>query len=133
MSRRLSVGLAVGALVVGVGGAAMADATTQQVKSHIKITEGRPDLFKGKVTSKRAACEKRRRVRLFYRAGKGDMIIGKARTDSHGRWSMPGTYEAGAYHVEVQRKRVADEAITMECGFASGYFEEGETFPDVVR
>jgi hypothetical protein len=103
---------AVGVLVVAVflgAGAIGASAKSDSAKSKVKITEGSPTLFKGKVTSKESKCEKSRKVSLYYSYGgpykRGD-VLGTVKTDAHGSWQMKGEFTAGLYYATVKEKKV---------------------------
>ena len=74
----------------------------REVKTKVKITEGGPDRFAGKVTSKNDKCLKKRKIRLEYTAGKrGGDVIATTRTDPAGNWAIEQSFYAGIYEVVV--------------------------------
>ena len=112
MSRRTEV--AIGALVAvalcaiaGVS-AGLADDT---VKSKVKITEGGPNHFEGKVTSREEKCEKGRKVSLQYEYGgpyRRGQVLDSDRTDADGDWELDGSFQAGLYQASVKKKTKGD-------------------------
>jgi hypothetical protein len=113
-------------LAVSIGAGATAGLAAGQAKpddsakSRVKITEGGPSLFEGKVTSKEDKCERKRKVKLYYstspNSGKGGNVVGSAKTDRDGRWSMGGMFFAGYYHAEAPE----DEKGDLLCKTAIG-------------
>jgi hypothetical protein len=120
---RVSVAAAL-AIAIGVGttaGLAAAQAKPDEtVKSGVKITEGGPSLFKGKVTSNEAKCKKKRKVTLYYSTspnpGKGQTSVGSTKTDRKGKWKLEDAFVAGYYHAEVDE----DEKGDLLCRSAIG-------------
>jgi hypothetical protein len=89
----------------------MATASGGGVKSTVKITEGGPDHFEGKVTSPEAKCEKRRKVTLQYKLGAGykrDEVIGTTKTDNKGLWELDGAFQAGLYRAVIDEVEKGD-------------------------
>ncbi len=102
-----------GLLCVGVVAAPAADT----VKSEVKITEGGPEHFEGKVTSDERKCEKRRKVTLEYKSGdKRGTVVGTDKTNTKGRWSIDGAFQAGLYRAVVEE----DEKGELTCEFDRG-------------
>ena len=89
---------------VGVGG-------TDSVKSKVKISEGGPDRFEGKVSSNEPKCEKKRKVSLHYEFDgpyKRGEVLGTDKTDADGDWELDGSFMAGLYYVTVKEKSTGD-------------------------
>jgi hypothetical protein len=109
-----AVGVIAVAALLGAG-AIGASAKSDSAKSKVKITEGSPTLFKGKVTSKESRCEKGRKVSLYYSYSgpykRGD-VLGTVKTDADGSWLMKGTFSAGVYYARVKEKKVG----SVTCG-----------------
>ena len=85
-------------------GGMVASAATD-VKSKVKITEGGPDLFKGKVTSKNDKCLAKRKIRLEYAEGarKGE-VVATTKTNDDGGWQISQVFYAGIYQVYVLQR-----------------------------
>lgn len=99
--RAIGIVMVAGLLCVGVVAAPAADS----VKTNVKITEGGPELFEGKVTSPEHKCEKRRKVTLEYKFGgpyKRGTVVGTDKTNAKGRWSIEGDFQLGLYRAVVQ-------------------------------
>jgi hypothetical protein len=104
------------ALVCGMCFGAVTATAADDVKSNVKITEGGPELFEGKVTSDARKCKKGRTVTLEYKLGgsyKRGMVVGTDKTNKKGRWSIPGSFQAGLYRAVVEE----DEKGELTCGF----------------
>jgi hypothetical protein len=79
---------AVGALLsaLGLAAATMALATrTVRISSHVTIKSAGLT-FTGRVTASNAACDGRRRVKLYRRSGR--LLLGAATTNSSGHWKI---------------------------------------------
>jgi hypothetical protein len=116
VNTRLSLGLLAALIACAAFAVGASAGGGDSAKSKVKITEGGPDLFEGKVTSGEAKCEKRRKVKLEYRFGgpyKRGMVVGSDKTDGNGRWSMPGSFQAGLYRAIVEE----DEKGGLTCRF----------------
>jgi hypothetical protein len=110
--RAIAIASVVGLLCVGVGMAPGADS----VKTNVKITEGGPEHFEGKVTSPESKCEKRRKVTLEYKFGgpyKRGTVVGTDKTNAKGKWSIEGAFQAGLYRAVVEE----DEKGDLTCRF----------------
>jgi cysteine-rich repeat protein len=131
------VGLAVGSL------AEFATAHFVRYGGSLTVTFRSADnVFKGRVSSPRDACERGRTVVVFRVAAGPDQKIGSARTDSVGRWRLTYNAPAGDYYAKVLRKDIgpgahrhicrgvvtSSFAIPPRCG--NGWVEEGEPCDD---
>ena len=113
MRLRVTGAIAVAALM---GVAAPAVGAGDTVKSEVKITEGGPDHFGGKVTSDERKCKKGREVTLEYKYGgpyKRGAVVGTDKTNKKGKWEIDGAFQAGLYRAVVEE----DEAGNFTCGF----------------
>ena len=82
------------ALSVPLAGQALSHNATY--RSHVTIHQPSPTLYKGRVTSDLAACEKHRLVKLFR--ANGDDTSFSDTTDAEGRYEIdsgPGTRAVG--------------------------------------
>jgi hypothetical protein len=121
VNTRFSLGV-LAALALCAAFAVGATAGGDSAKSKVKITEGGPSLFEGKVTSGEPKCEKRRKVKLEYKFGgpyKRGMVVDSDKTDANGRWSMPGSFQAGLYRAAVE----LDEKGGLDCRFDRTVFK----------
>ena len=112
---RTRIPLIVGTLAVVVlcgAFAISAAAGGGSAKSKVKITEGGPDHFEGKVTSAEDKCERGRKVKLLYQFDgpyprRGD-VVDTAKTNRRGVWEMDGMYTAGLYQAFVPEDEKGD-------------------------
>ena len=104
--------LALGVFVAGIGTAGAGN----KVKSKVKITKIGPAVAKGKVVSKTAKCERKRKLVLFVlEAVEVDNPYGEAspprqtkvgtdKTNSKGKWKIKTSLDAGNYRAKVKPK-----------------------------
>ncbi len=105
MRPKAAVPLVIAAVACVIAGAALA--ASDSAKTKVKITDGGPTRFEGKVTSKEDKCEKGRKVTLHYDFGgpyKGGDVVGTAKTNASGAWEIDGTFVAGLYYASVAEK-----------------------------
>jgi hypothetical protein len=117
----LSWALAAGGAEAGTGGG--------QVKSTVKITSGEGAKFTGKVLASKAQCRAKRTVKLYFESGgsaraNGEAgtsamgeLVGTARTNAAGIWTMEGNFLAGVYYAAVVAKIVHIGGLPVHCGF----------------
>ena len=97
--------LALGVLSVialaGVGAAS--GAKVVNVKSTVTIKSGEGAEFTGKVNAAQKKCKAKRKVKLFMEpySGEDDELVGTAKTNASGEWSIQGSFIAGIYHAQV--------------------------------
>ncbi len=107
MKWRIPVAVGTLATVALFAGAGVVVGGTDSVKSKVKITEGGPDLFAGKVSSNEPKCEKKRKVSLHYEFDgpyKRGEVLGTDKTDADGNWELDGSFVAGLYYAAVKEK-----------------------------
>jgi hypothetical protein len=117
----LAVSIAAGATAGLAAGQAKPD---ESAKSRVKITEGGPSLFEGKVTSKEDKCEKKRKVKLYYSTSptRGmESVVGTDKTNKNGLWSMSGSFTAGYYHAEAPEDEKGDLLCRTAIGVAARF------------
>lgn len=90
--------VAVATLVLGT--VSVAGAHTRTFGSSVSI-RGK---FFGKVSSGRAACERRRRVTLFKVRRGPDRVVGRDTTNSAGRWRISRPNARGRFYARVSPK-----------------------------
>src|SRR5437588_10067531 len=108
------VALSVVTLALGlIFGLTAAQATrTVRIASHISI-KGKELTFSGRVTSRNAACERRRKVTLHRTNGN---VLGSTTTNSTGRWTITASGSAGislGHFVATVKRRAEGTAGTI--------------------
>jgi hypothetical protein len=98
----------VGMLVIGVG-VGLAPAHTKKFNTRVTIHfDASPygDSFFGKVKSKKHACEKNRKVKVFRRQpGPDAQFDGSDQSDNQGDWRITnGTAAPGNYYAKAKKK-----------------------------
>lgn len=115
MKRCVSTLLAVVLIAaLAFGGSALARTAA---KSSVTIASGNGTEFTGRVASPKKACRAMRTVQLFRAdgsTGPGTMV-GSAKTNSAGAWTLDGNFIAGYYYARVQKKVVHLEKMVFEC------------------
>ncbi len=81
-------------------------------ESKIRLTERFP-AFHGKVKSDSDQCVANRKVRMFKQKPGADKVLGKARTDSAGKWQILREPGSGVYYAKVNE--YANEALKLDC------------------
>jgi hypothetical protein len=105
-----------GAMASLAVGPAAASVTT--VKSTVTIASGEGSLFTGKVSSAKKKCRAGRTVKLFREAGSSrmdDPVVGTAKTDASGAWTMDGSFLAGVYYAKVVAVLVHFHGMSFRC------------------
>src|SRR5688572_22863371 len=67
---------------------------------------GETNVFKGRVTSSKAACESGRRVNVFRVVSGPDVRVASDRTDSVGRWQLVYNAPADDYYAKLARRDI---------------------------
>jgi hypothetical protein len=109
--------VALGAIVSLVGSASARSIPT--VKSTVTITSGEGAEFTGKVSAAKKKCRAGRTVKLFREAGSSrtaDPIVGTARTNATGAWTMDGSFLAGVYYARVVAALIHINGMAYRCG-----------------
>lgn len=88
---------------VGMTAVAVAHTVTAPSATTIRYREAR-GRFKGRVTSSRPKCERRRRVVLMRDTASGPRAVGRARSNRYGRWSISEPNASGTYRAVVRRR-----------------------------
>lgn len=93
MKRGIAVALAASMAAALFAIAALAAQT--RVPSTLTLSNGEPSIYEGAVGSKRAACKKRRAVKVFHDenrngADSSDYLIGTDTTDKKGEYEVEG-------------------------------------------
>jgi hypothetical protein len=105
----------------GIASLAVAPAmatTATKVQSTVTITSGKGSEFTGKVNSAKKKCRVGRTVKLFREAGSsrmGDPVVGTAKTDASGAWTMDGSFLAGVYYAQVVAVLVHYHGMSFQC------------------
>lgn len=104
----------VAAATVGPVGAATA---AIKVKSTVTITTGEGAKFTGKVGSAKKRCRVGRTVKLFRQedSGTGDDLVGTAKTNKSGNWTMDGSFFAGVFYARVLATIVHINGMAYRC------------------
>jgi hypothetical protein len=108
---------ALGAVGLLAAGSTTAAKVTN-VKSSVKITSGKGTQFQGRVTAANKKCRRGRKVKLFKESGSEDELVGTAKTNASGIWTMPGSFLAAIYHAEVTRMLIQTDSGRLNCLFA---------------
>jgi hypothetical protein len=98
--------------------AAPASASVTTVKSKVTITSGKGTKFAGKVSSAKKQCRAGRKVKLFREAGSsrtGDPVVGSAKTNASGAWTMDGSFLAGVYYAQVVATLIHIHGMSYRC------------------
>jgi hypothetical protein len=101
------------ALVVGP-----AAASTTKVQSTVVITRGEGAEFTGKVKAAKKRCRAGRTVKLYRDAGSSRSdsdLVGTAKTNASGNWTMDGNFFAGVYYAQVLSLLVMIEGAPFRC------------------
>lgn len=107
-------------VVTGAWLATAPAATTTTAKSVVTITSGEGAEFTGKVTSPQKRCRAGRTVKLYREAGSSRAayaVVGTAKTDSKGAWTMEGSFLAGFYYARVAPLLIHVNGKPIRCNF----------------
>ena len=112
-SRRMTVVTGVATIAAVAVGAATAPAQDMPFDSKIRLTERAP-FAHGKVKSDSSMCIANRKIRLFEDVRKGeDIVLGKTRTGSDGKWTINVDPYSGAFYAKVNQ--YANESTGLVC------------------
>jgi hypothetical protein len=113
--RRLAV-LAFAALAAAAIAAIPAlAANTVKIDSRVTISDNAP-AFHGHVKSERNACERHRKVKLYKQRHGDDKLLGKDKTNRHGRWVIKlDPLKSGAYYAKVKRREEGTAGTIYVC------------------
>lgn len=64
--------------------------------------------FRGRVSSTRERCIRRRVVKVVRETESGPVVVGKDRSGREGRWTVSEPNANGAYHAVVKRRFTSD-------------------------
>jgi hypothetical protein len=88
---------------------------TVKIDSRVTISE-RPPNFHGHVRSKRNACERDRKVKLYKQRKGPDKLLGKDETNHRGRWVVEvAPLKSGAYYAKVNRREEGTAGTIYVC------------------
>lgn len=101
---------------ISAAGAASPSLRASSYPTSVSLSSKFP-AFSGRVSSRSGACEKQRRVELLQRLSGGDeKRLGKARSDSSGRWAIElDNVKSGAYYALVKPKRKRGGSSPLVC------------------
>jgi hypothetical protein len=111
----MAVVVLAGVAALAVGPAA---ASTTKVQSTVTIVSGEGAKFTGKVKAAQKKCRAGRTVKLYREAGSsrvGDTLVGTAKTNKAGAWTLDGTFYAGVYFAQVLPLLVMIEGDPFRC------------------
>ena len=112
--RRMAV-LAAGSLVALAVVAVPALATqTVKINSKVTLSDNAP-AFHGRVKSNNSGCEEQRKVKLFKHRSGADKLLGKDKSNSHGKWKIETELKPGTYYAEVIRRKEGTAGTIFVC------------------
>jgi hypothetical protein len=113
--RRLAV--AACAALTAAAIAAIPALATQTVKIDSKVTiSTNAPAFHGQVKSDNAACERQRKVKLFRKRSGPDKLLGKDKTNNHGKWKIVvDPLKSGAYYAKLVRREEGTAGTIFVC------------------
>jgi|SRR5215208_699955 len=117
---------AAGVMALGAGAVAVPALAGQTVKIDSKVTlavgcadlrggQCYASLFHGRVESSKHACEVQREVRVFSEHRRGDGLVGKDKTNRHGKWKVVAPPHPGFYYAKVLRREEGTAGTTFVC------------------
>jgi len=109
-------GLLVAALVAtAFAGTAPAAGGADSIKAKLKITKLSASGASGTLSSKKAKCEKRRKVTLRFVGEYGDVKIGNDKTNSKGFWKIKKTItDRGIFYATTPKKGKCAKATSKD-------------------
>jgi hypothetical protein len=88
---------------------------TVKIDSRVTISDN-PPAFHGHVKSQRNACERHRKVKLYKQRHGDDKLLGKDKTNRHGRWVIEvDPLRSGAYYARVKRREEGTAGTIYVC------------------
>jgi hypothetical protein len=113
--RRIAVpaaALLVALLVVAVPALAT---RTVKINSRVTISSNAP-AFHGQVKSNNFACERQRKVKLFKQRSGPDKLLGKDKSNNHGKWKIVvDPLKSGAYYAKLKRREEGTAGTIFVC------------------
>ena len=105
------------ALTLALALVAVPALATHTVKINSRVTiSSRPPAFHGHVKSPNHACEIQRKVKLFRQRNGPDKLLGKDKTNHHGRWKIVvDPLKSGAYYAKVVRRSEGAAGTIFVC------------------
>jgi hypothetical protein len=86
-----------------------------KINSKVTISNNAP-AFHGRVKSSNTACEQQRKVKLFKQRSGADKLLGKDKTNHHGKWEIVvQPLKSGAYYAKVVRREEGTAGTTFVC------------------
>jgi hypothetical protein len=110
--KRIALAVALAATLGLTAAPAPAGKTT---KSKLKITNLSATGAGGTVNSRKAACEKRRKVALHFSGEYTPVRVGTDKTDGQGRWEIDASLTGGIYYATTK----AVKRGKTKCGAAT--------------
>jgi hypothetical protein len=113
--RRIAV--LAGSSLVALAVVAIPALATQTVKinSRVTISTNAP-AFHGQVKSKNFACERQRKVKLFKQRSGPDKLLGKDKSNNHGKWKIVvDPLKSGAYYAKLKRREEGTAGTIFVC------------------
>ncbi len=111
-SRRVAVATALCTIAAVGAGAATAPARDMPFDSKIRLTDRFP-FAHGKVKSDSDDCIANRKIRLFEEKKGEDLVLGKTRTGSDGKWTLEMDTYSGVFYAKVNQ--YANESTGLVC------------------
>ena len=115
--RKLVIALVVALACLSIGAVSALAAHKFRTRVTIHFVEGTTpygaDKFKGKVKSKKAKCERRRKVTVKRVQPGPDQVIGVDRSDGSGRWKVvvAGSAPSGQYFAVAKKRTLKSGAV----------------------
>jgi hypothetical protein len=107
-------------VIVSLAAGPAAASKVPTVKSTVTITSGEGSQFSGKVSSAKKQCRAKRTVKLYMEPGSaraGDSLVGTAKTDASGAWTMDGSFLAAVYYAQVVPLLVRIHGAPYRCAY----------------
>ena len=100
---RLSVVVCAGLAVAGIASAVASASSVVKYDSEVTISSHAP-AFHGRVKSEKNACERHRKVKLYKQRHGPDKLLGKDKTNRHGKWEVKDRLRPGFFYAKVVRR-----------------------------
>lgn len=104
--------------VVGGGVPTLASAHTTKFRTATSFGyfSGNPDAILGEISSPKAACERRRKVKVFRRRSGADRLVGTARSNRGGQWVLErNRFRRARYYAKVVSKNIGSRGHRHIC------------------
>jgi hypothetical protein len=115
MRRKITLLLALGAMVALLAGTSVQSAAAKTYPSSIKIKAYSLGFFSGKVKSPHKPCKKKRKVEVWHDSQSGsDSLAGEGRTNKKGKWELVDFHGlGGSYYAIVKQKTVKGDTCQV--------------------